>query len=175
MTKKLLLVLCLAAAVVLPAIANGSAEDPLRGTWYGGSSNPDNVGFKYQYTFIPTGPNRWHAMADGAYNPDSLGAAVETRWTGEVLRANGKYEIRLIALTTNDPVDPPDELPKIHAVRGYVSFPSSGAAQIQYDLFGTYDWSQTPFVDEPVSWILEPGQGTIDEKIQRVDTQVSYK
>ena len=58
-------------------------------------------------------------MADGAYNPDSLGAAVATTWTGEVVKTTANsYEIRLIALTTNDPTAPPEELPMIWAVRG---------------------------------------------------------
>lgn len=62
-----------------PIFTNGTQDVALRGTWYGGSSNPDNAGYKYQYTFIPTGPDRFYVMADGAYNPDSLGAAVSTR------------------------------------------------------------------------------------------------
>jgi len=98
------LVFVLMAFIGSWVVAGGvKAADPLRGSWYGGSSNPDNAGYKYHYTFIPTGTGRWYAMADGAYNPDSLGAAVATTWTGEVIERNGTYEIRLLALTTNDP------------------------------------------------------------------------
>lgn len=81
MKRQWILLLGMLVALTVP-VAAGGTTDELQGTWCGGSSNPDNAGYKYHYTFIPTGRNRWNRMADGAYNPDSLGAAVATRWTG---------------------------------------------------------------------------------------------
>jgi len=114
-----LTVVILAFGSSFMVFAGGVSECSPAGTWYGGSYNPDNAGYKYQYTFSPMKAGRFFAMADGAYNPDSLGAAVATTWTGELVKKSGKnYEIRLIALTTNDPTEPPEELPMIWAVRG---------------------------------------------------------
>lgn len=171
--KWILTVLVLVVVAVPPLFAMG-ARDELQGTWYGGSSNPDNAGYKYQYTFIPTGPNRWYAMADGAYNPDSLGAAVATRWTGEVVKSGGRYEIRLIALTTNDPDEPPEELPTIQAVRGWIESEGEGEVMISYDLYALYDWNQVPFEEEPEAWLLAPGEGLIEEAISRVSSEVEF-
>ena len=147
--------MCFLVAVVLTlvstvAFAGGTKssaplnDDPLRGTWYGGSYNPDNAGYKYQYTFIPTGKGRWYVMADGAYNPDTFAAAVATTWTGEVIERDGRYEIRLLALTTNDPTDPPEELPTVHGVLGFITLDSDGKATINYDSWGAYNWGRMP-------------------------------
>jgi hypothetical protein len=154
-------------------VAGGVRDaDPLRGSWYGGSSNPDNSGYKYHYTFIPTGPGRWYVMADGAYNPDTLGAAVATTWTGEVVEREGKYEIRLLALTTNDPTEPPEELPTIHVVMGSITVESEGKVTINYDSWGAYNWGDTPLKSEPAAWMLTPGSGPITEVIHRLSMDV---
>lgn len=153
--------------------ASAMSEDPLCGSWYGGSYNPDNAGYKYQYTFIPTGKGRWYVMADGAYNPDSLGAAVATTWTGEVIERDGKYEIRLLALTTNDPTEPPEEVPTVHGVQGFITLDSDGEATINYNSWGAYNWGDSPFVSEPATWMLPPGSSPITETIQRVSTQAA--
>jgi hypothetical protein len=108
-------------------------------------------------------------MADGAYNPDSLGAAVATTWTVEVIARDGEYEIRLLALTTNDPTEPPDELPTVHAVRGFLSVESDGKAVINYESWDAYNWGDAPFESEPAAWMFPPGTGTtITETIQRL-------
>lgn len=178
MKRTLLLGGAIMALVGSLAFAAGNREsaasdrDPLRGSWYGGSSNPDNAGYKYQYTFIPTGAGRWYVMADGAYNPDSLGAAVATTWTGEVIARDGKYEIRLLALTTNDPTEPPEELPSVNAVRGFLSMESDSKVVINYESWGAYKWGDAPFVSEPAKWMLRPGAGKITETIQRMSTAV---
>lgn len=171
--KWILMALVLLVVAALPLVAMG-AQDELQGTWYGGSSNPDNAGYKYQYTFIPTGPNRWYVMADGAYNPDSLGAAVATRWTGEVVKSGGTYEIRMIALTTNDPDEPPEELPTIQAVRGWIERTEKSEVVISYDLYALYDWNQVPFEEDPEAWFLAPGDGVIEEAISRMETEVEF-
>ena len=145
--------------------------DPLSGTWYGGSTNPDHAGYKYQYTFVPTGTNRWYAMADGMYSPDTFGAALLSKWTGEVHRSGDVYEIRLLAMTTNDPVDPPDELPTIHVVRGWITFNSENEITTEYDLWGIYAWGTTPLIDEPAVWALEPNS-TITEVLHRMRMDV---
>jgi hypothetical protein len=120
--------------------AEGVSECSPAGTWYGGSYNPDNAGYKYQYTFVPMQAGRFFAMADGAYNPDSLGAAVATTWTGELVKKKGKnYEIWLIALTTNDPTEPPEELPMIWAVRGDVQLDGCDQIKITYGWFAIYE------------------------------------
>jgi hypothetical protein len=164
----------LGIVVVLLAAANlfagGSADQggELRGTWYGGSSNSNDAGYKYQYTFIPTGPDRWYAMADGAYGPDSLDAAIATKWTGEVVKNSDGMEIRLITLSTKDAVHPPEELPIIQGVRGSVTPQDDGSLMIKYDLYGVWSWGQSVFEDDPAAWVLEPGSGSIDEVVQRM-------
>lgn len=172
MNRTLVAVLVL-LIVVTGAFARGVQEndggtDPLSGTWYGGSSNPDNAGFKYQYTFIQTGPDRWYAMAQGMYNPDSLGGAVKSIWTGEVVLSDGAYEIRFMAMTTTDPIDPPDELPIVHAIRGWLTVNSENEITTEYDQWGAYTWGTTPFVDEPATWMLPPNSVIITEVLHRL-------
>jgi hypothetical protein len=149
--------------------AEGVSECSPAGTWYGGSYNPDNAGYKYQYTFSPIKAGRFFAMADGAYNPDSLGAAVATTWTGELVKQTGKnYEIRLIALTTNDPTEPPEELPMIWALRGDVRLEGCDQITITYDWFTICEWDKVPFVDDPVSWNHFAGDEPIVDTIRRM-------
>jgi hypothetical protein len=155
----------------VPIYSSGVSECSPAGTWYGGSYNPENAGYKYQYTFSPMKAGRFFAMADGAYNPDSLGAAVATTWTGEVVRAKANsYEIRLIALTTNDPTEPPEELPMIWAVRGDLKIDGCDTITITYTWFAIYKWDTVPFVDAPVSWNLHAGDDPIVETIRRMPT-----
>ena len=161
------------------AFAESDRNCTQTGTWYGGSYRQDHEGYKYQYTFIPTKPrSRFSVMADGVYNPDSLGgAAVATTWTGEMVRKpsgdsddandNSAYEIRLIALTTMDAIEPPEELPMIWAVKGDVKFDGCNTIVIEYDWFGIYPWDKVPFVDEPDVWLLNSSQ-TIVETIKRM-------
>jgi hypothetical protein len=166
-----LTVLLLVFIASSPIYAGGTGECSPAGTWYGGSYNPENEGYKYQYTFFPIKAGRYSAMADGAYNPDSLGAAVATTWTGEVYRAEGdSYEIRLIALTTNDPTEPPEELPMIWAVKGDLEVDGCDTITITYNWFAIYEWDKVPFVDEPIAWNLYAGSDPIVETIQRMPT-----
>lgn len=121
------------------------------GTWYGGSYNPDHAGFKYQYTFIPVNADHFILICDGAYNPDSLGAAVLTNFTGELVKKSDKnYEIRIIALSTNDPTHPPEELPVIIAGRADVELDSCDQMTITYTFGAFYEWGKVPFVDDPL-------------------------
>jgi hypothetical protein len=57
----------LALAIGVTGVFAGGVQkggaDPLCGTWYGGSDNPDHAGYKYQYSFVPTGPDRWFVLA----------------------------------------------------------------------------------------------------------------
>jgi hypothetical protein len=165
------LVCVLASIAAVPLFAAGTQEDSVTGTWFGGSSNEENAGYKYQYTFIRNGQNSYYATADGAYNPDSLGAAVATTWTGELLSGeDGSYTIRLIALTTNDPEEPPEELPVILAVEGSLEMNGTGEMTIRYHYFAAHEWGTVPFVDEPVQWMLPPGSDPIVERIRRMPT-----
>ena len=177
--KKLLVII---AAVVFFIIvssfivfAGGGNKCNPAGTWYGGSYVPEHEGFKYQYTFVPSKPGQFFAMADGAYNPDSLGAAVATTWTGELVKkSGGSYEIRLISLMTTDPIHPPEELPMIWAVRGDVQFDGCDKITIKYNWFAIYAWDKVPFVDDPVTWLIHAGDDPIVETIRRMfmDTEL---
>ena len=166
------LLLCVLTVIATaPLFAAGSQEGSMTGSWFGGSSNQENAGYKYQYTFIKNGPNSYYATADGAYNPDSLGAAVATNWTGELIEGeDGSYTIRLIALTTNDPVEPPEELPTILAVEGALEMNGAEKMTIRYHYFAAHEWGTEPFVDKPVQWMLPPGSDPIVEHIQRMST-----
>ena len=160
--------LFLTVVISAPIYAENSRCTPT-GTWYGGSYNPENEGYKYHYTFVPAEPGSYFAMADGAYNPDTLGAAVATTWTGELVKRSGNtYEIRLIALTSTDPTDPPDVLPMVWAVKGNVRFEGCDKITIEYDWFAIYEWGKVPFVDMPAQWNLYAGEGPIVETIIRM-------
>ena len=148
------------------------------GTWYGGSYVPEHEGYKYQYTFIPIETEGHYSVtADGVYNPDTLGAEVATTWTGQMVKKHGRhggkakdnsaYEIRLIALTSTDPVDPPEVLPMIWAVKGDVRFDGCDTLIIEYDWFAIHTWDKVPFVDEPDVWLLYDGQKIV-ETIKRM-------
>ena len=167
---------------VLAGGAHGDRCSPT-GTWYGGSYRLEHAGYKYQYSFVPSGQGLYFAMADGVYNPDTLMAAVATTWTGVLQwkrdgdddeyddaykKSEGGYEIRLIALTSNDPIDPPEELPMIWAVRGDLLIKDCHTITIEYDWFAIYEWDQVPFVDEPVTWLILSGDDPIIETIKRM-------
>jgi hypothetical protein len=111
-------------------------------------------------------------MAQGIYNPDSLGAAVMSKWTGEVVRSGGVYEMRIMAMTTTDPVDPPDEFPIIMAARGWITVNSENEIETSYDQWGAYAWGTTPFVDEPATWMLPPNSTVIREVLHRIRMDV---
>jgi hypothetical protein len=175
--RRTLLVLVVTAIATSVAFAGGTAErsgrtDPLCGTWYGGSSNPDHAGYKYQYTFIPTGRDRWYVMAQGLYTAATFGGAILTNWTGEVLRSGDTYELRLIGMTTNDPVDPPDELPTVIGGRAWVTLQSEHEAKIEYDMGGVYSWGKRPFIDDPDMRNITP-DAKVTEIIHRMRTDVT--
>ena len=175
--KRIFLILVVLAIAVTGVFASGTRSksgeaDPLCGTWYGGDPNPDLIGYKYHYSFIPTGPDRWYIMAQGIYNPDSLGAAVMSKWTGEVVRSGGVYEMRIMVMTTTDPVDPPDEFPIIMAARGWITVNLENEIETSYDQWGAYTWGTTPFVDEPATWMLPPNSNVITEVLHRIRMDV---
>jgi hypothetical protein len=102
-------------------------------------------------------------------------AAVATTWTGALVRKpGGTYEMRLIALTTTDPTEPPEELPMIWAVKGDVRFDGCDTIIIEYNWFGIYEWDKVPFVVEPATWLIYSGQDPIVETIKRMlgDTEL---
>jgi len=148
--------------------AGGQAEDPLQGTWYGGSNNEGHAGFKYHYTIIGTEPDRWCIIADRAYAPECIGATMGTVWTGEITKSGDRYEVRLISLTTNDTANPPTELPVIQGVRGYITLTSENTASAEYDIYGVWAWGQTPFIDNAVTWIVEPDTVLLKETLTRM-------
>jgi hypothetical protein len=154
--------------------AGGVSDCSPAGTWYGGSYFPEHAGFKYQYTFIPVKAGRFLLTAEGAYNPDSLGAAVATTFTGELVKkADGSFEIRLIALTTTDPTHPPEELPMIVAGKADVQFDGCDKMIITYNWAAFYKWDSVPFVDDPVAWMILPGKPTVETlNRMRMETQL---
>lgn len=166
---KLSLLSLLYVLFLVPAIAaKGGGDNELTGVWYGGSTFPDHQGYKYQYTFTPSGPDMYMAMADGAYGPVSFGAGLQTKWTGEVRKLdNGDYEIRLISLITGEPVEPPNELPNVLAVVGDLKILDSGEVEIKYQWYGSYMWGRKIFVDKPDVWFLYKDSPPIVEIIER--------
>jgi hypothetical protein len=177
--KRTFLILVVLAIAATGVFASGTRSksgeaDPLCGSWYGGSDNPDHAGYKYHYTFIPTGPGRWYVMAQGLYTPATFGGALSSDWTGEVLRSGDAYEIRLFSMMTNDPVDPPDELPTVIGGRGWLTITSENQATIEYDFSAFYAWGKTPFVDEPAVRGITP-DATVKEVIHRMRTDVDVQ
>ena len=156
------------------SIKEAGGADPLQGSWYGGSSNPDHAGYKYHYTFIPTGSDRWYVEAQPSYTAATFGGAILSNFTGEVVLVDGAYEVRLLAMMGKDPVDPPGELPTVIAGRGWITLTSENGATIEYDFGGFYEWGKTPFVDEPAIQNISP-EATVKEVIHRMRVDVEIQ
>ena len=171
--KKLLVIIAVVVFFTIVSsftvFAKGANECTPAGTWYGGSYYEGHAGYKYHYTFTPTQAGRFFAMADGAYYPDSLGVAIITTWTGEMVeKSGGSYEIRLIGISLTDPNEPSEESPMIWAGKGDVQFDGCDKMTIEYNFFAIYEWDKVPFVDDPVTWVLYSGDDPIVETIKRM-------
>lgn len=175
--KRTLAIIVVLVIALTGVFASGAKEkeggtDPLCGTWFGGGPDSDTIGYKYQYTFIPTGPDRWFALAQGIYEPVALGAAIMSQWTGEVQRIDGTYEIRIMSMFITNPANPPEEYPVVHAIRGWLTVHSENEIGTSYDLWGAYAWDTTPYVDEPAVWMLPFGSPAITEVLHRLRMDV---
>jgi hypothetical protein len=160
MKKKLITFVLLAIIAVGSLAANALREnDPISGTWYGGSTFEGHLGYKYQYVFSPIARGRWQLLGAGAYGPDTFGAAVKTFWSGEIRKIGDSYELRLMCLTSTDANEPPEVLPKIPAGRAIVTLLGPDEMKLEYDTAGMWSWGTTVFVDEPEVWMYKPGSG----------------
>ncbi len=157
--KRLGFIVLLAVVVVGGLAANAAREDPLSGTWYGGSTMAEHQGYKYQYVISPIGPDRWQLLGDGAYNADTFGAALKTSWSGEIRKNGNHYDLRLMCLTSTDPTDPPNVLPTIIAGHANVILVGPDEISFEYDAAGTFTWGTVPFVDKAAAWMYTPSSG----------------
>jgi len=141
------------------AVKDAREDDPISGTWYGGSTFPDHQGFKYQYVFSPISHGRWQLLGEGAYSPDIFGAAIQTFWSGEIRKLGDSYELRLMALTSTDATGLPQSHPTILAGRAVVTLLGPDEMKLEYNTAGIWKWGTTVFVDEPETWMYKPGSG----------------
>jgi hypothetical protein len=169
-----LAVVCLSLGCNAP---NGAREeDPISGTWYGGSTFPDHQGYKYQYVFSPMAHGRWQVLGEGVYGPDTFGAAIKTFWSGEIRKIGDSYELRLMSLTSTDATEPPEVLPTIIAGRAVLNLLGPDEMKLEYNTAGMWKWGTTVFVDDPEVWMYKPGSGgpTI-EILRRLKTDGEIK
>ena len=152
----------------------GPKEDPISGTWYGGSSSPDHAGFKYVYQFSPIGEGRWQvacfpASIAAAYGPNAL----MTPFGGEIVKTASGYELRLRSLATATAVAPPKDLPVVIAARAILTVVGPNEIKLVYDTAGMYAWGKVPFVDDALGWAYRPGNGDpVPETIYKMQTTV---
>lgn len=169
--KKWIAVLVLVLSAAAAAVAGGAKEDPITGTWIGGSSFPDSQGYKYVYVFTPMGPGQWRLIAQSAYGPASWGAGMATFWAGDIRKVGTRYELRLICLTQNDLNEPPMELPGIIAARAWLTVTGPDEIKLVYDTAGNWTWGTNPFVDAAAAWAYTPDSGVaVEEILHRFET-----
>jgi hypothetical protein len=173
--KRLALVLFLGVLVVggLSALG-GKEDDPISGTWYGGSSFPDHAGFKYIYVFSPIAAGRWQLLCFPVSNPAAYGGfTIMTPFAGEIVKTASGYELRLISLGTATAAAPPSELPTIVAGRAILTVVGPSEIKLVYDTAGAWAWGKVPFVDAAMGWSYRPGNGgPVPETLHKMQTTV---
>jgi hypothetical protein len=158
--KRFALVLFLGVLVVGGLSAAGAKDDPISGTWYGGSSSPDHAGFKYIYVFSPIADGRWQVLCFIASSPAAYGfPAIMTPFAGEIVKSATGYEMRILAMGTASANVPPTELPNVTGARAILTVAGPNEIKLVYDTAGMYAWGKTPFVDSPLGWAYRPGSG----------------
>jgi hypothetical protein len=172
--KRLTLVLFLGVLVVGGLSAMSTKEDPITGTWYGGSSSPDHAGFKYLYQFYPIGEGRWQVACFPVSNPASYGPfALMTPFGGEIVKTASGYELRLITLGTATAVAPPKDLPMVVGARAILTVVGQNEIKLVYDTAGMFAWGKVPFVDDALGWAYRPGNGgPVPETLYKMQTTV---
>jgi hypothetical protein len=168
MKKNFLLFFCVIAfLMVAPHFAQDNSDQCTpAGTWWGGSSNPANAGFKYMMTIFPSGEGKYVVFIQAAYSLETIGEPVQMAWTGELvigepvqmawtgelvkIKQNQEvYEIRAMSLTNSDAGFPPNALPYIYAIRGTIKIRNCNTIKVTIDFFGFYQWGKEPFIDAP--------------------------
>ncbi len=155
--KRLMLIVLIGLVAAGAQVAAMGSNDPVTGAWYGGSTSPDGVQFKWLYVFTPAGPDRWTLTCEGAFAPEVFRAALKTQFGGEIRRTGSAYELRLACLTTNDTSAAPKELPSIVAARAVLTVLGPDQIRLTYDTAGVWIWGTVPFVDQPVAWMYRRG------------------
>jgi hypothetical protein len=144
--------------------------DPLRGTWYGGSEKENHAGWKYQYTFIPTGPDRWTVIGDGAYNIEIWGNPIGTKWTGAIHKTPNGYRMRIMMMSQPDANIPPMEHPIVIAYQASIDIVSDSEITLTYRFGASYKLEQKPFIDAPIEVYKSLDDPTTVEYLQKLDT-----
>jgi hypothetical protein len=172
--KRFALALLFAVLVVGGLSAMAEKEDPISGTWYGGSSFPDHAGFKYVYQFAPLGSDRWQVTCFIASNPAAYGGfAIMTPFSGEIRKTGSGYELRILSLGTATAEVPPKDLPTIVGARALLTVVGSTEIKLLYDTAGVWAWGKEPFVDAAAAWMYRPGNGgPVPETIRKMQATV---
>jgi hypothetical protein len=172
--KRIALVLFLVVLAVGGLSAMSTKEDPITGTWYGGSSFTGHAGFKYPYLYSPVGEGRWQvlcfpASVAAAYGPFAL----MTPFGGEIVKTAPGYELRLITPGTATAVAPPKDPPMVVGARAILTVVGPNEIKLVYDTAGMYAWGKVPFVDDALGWAYRPGNGDpVPETIYKMQTTV---
>lgn len=160
-------VCCLATVLFATAAFGGSQKCSFAGTWYGGSA-----GAKYLMTVVPKGGNTYSVTFEGAYSLAGFGVAVNTSFSGEMVKKGPKlYEARVISILTTQSGPPPVSPSSmgIDAARAWVKKTGCMDITSTIDFFGGYiGWgNKEPFVDDPDVDYLGGG-GPIVETYRRI-------
>lgn len=150
------LALLAAGCATASGAARGGADDPIAGTWRGGSSYAPggdpfkDLGVRYVLTLMPLGGGRYGALWEGSYVLPP-GYARMTQYSGEFARRDeGVYECVGMALFNSSAAFPPDALPQVWAIHGKAELVDKDTLKVTYDAFEAQEWKATPFVDPPL-------------------------
>lgn len=140
------------------------------GTWRGGSSldpagDPyDDLGVRYVLTVVPIEDGRFSVLWEGSYVTPP-GYARMTQYSGELVRkSDGQYECIGMAYFNTSSTFPPDSLPQVWVIHGYMEELDCDKVKFTWDTFNVYDWHSEPFVDAP---LFQPAELPIVEIYKR--------
>ena len=149
MIRRLFLIAILVVAATCFAQQGGGNACTPAGTWYGGSV------VSYQMTIVPAGPaGHYIITAQGMYK----NAALNTTYSGELVKVGNKYEGSMMQLSTPDTdflnAPPIWKLPNVFAGWSTMELVDCNTLKNVIPFFGIYFassvWSINP--GEPLAW-----------------------
>ena len=170
LSNKRTILLVILTLVVTTAWASGTGPCSPAGTWRGGSSydpagDPyDDLGVRYVMTIVPIERGRFSVLWEGSYviPPDY---ARMTQYSGELVKqSDGRYECIGMAYFNTSTTFPPDSLPQVWVIHGYMEELDCNTVKCTYDTFNVYDWHSEPYVDPP---LFQPAEVPIVEIYKR--------
>ncbi len=170
LSHKRTILLFLLSLIVVTAWASGIGPCAPAGTWRGGSSydpagDPyDDLGVRYVMTVVPIERGRFSVLWEGSYVTPPEYARM-TQYSGELVKkSGGGYKCIGMAYFNKSSVFPPDSLPQVWIVRGYMEVLDCDTVKVTWDTFDVFDWHSEPFVDPP---LFQPAPTPIVEIYKR--------